>query len=180
MKNAGRIGFWLIALAALGFSAASDAGVPDQAQRTKEFVVMGYVGLQADLRANGGPYLSTLLDLLGALPSEAASVTDQVRALAEQNKNIMVFAEAVTALQRETAERPEASVNLPSGPNVVSGRGLENFLTHLTRATPLNVYLTSGDRLAGVFVEYGTGRLWLRGAARRSVPLKEILAVETR
>jgi hypothetical protein len=162
------------------FGSVNGAVKNDRSLRTREFVVMGYEGIRSELRKGEGPYLRTLMELLEVPATERDRVQENVRAFAEQSPNIMDFADRVAALAFVPADAPgQAAVVLPSGPNIVSGAGLENALAHLTRGTPVTVYLKSGERLKGVVVEYSAGRLWLRGADRRSARSADILALES-
>ena len=162
-------------LAMTGLCAPGDDG----ALRTREFVVMGYYGLRSDLEKGAGTYLDTLMALLGAPDEKRGKVADQVRELSRKHTNIMDFADQVLALRSAAAAPAEPSVPPPAGPNVISGPGLENALSHFTRGEPVTVYLRTGERLKGVFSEFNARRLWIRGAPRRWVGLDEIAAVQT-
>ncbi len=155
--------------------------VDNRAQRTKEFVVMGYEGILFELRSGEGAYLRTLLDLLKTNPDQRTKTIEQTRLLSRTYPNIMDFAEQVMKLHSESAEGAsavETQVLLPEGPNVYSGEKLENALNHLTRGMKITVFSKGGRQFSGRFEEYAVRRLWIKGASRRSFLIDDILAVE--
>ncbi len=172
------ISFLFIGLTAYG---SVRAQADDQIHRTREFVVMGYHGIQMDLGSGKGPYLRTLNDLLRTPAEAEGKITDQLKTLLKTYPNIMDFADQVVLLvASSSASTPVASMKmpLPSGPGVFSGEKLLSALEHLTRGMEITVYLKTGEQLKGMFAEYSARRLWVRGAARRSVFLDDILALE--
>jgi hypothetical protein len=152
----------------------------DQGQRTKEFVVMGYQGIQIDLTSGKGPYLRTLLDLLNTPVDAETKTTAQLKSLLKTHSNIMDFADQVVLLgtKAEEVTKAMAEVPVPSGPGIYTGDKLVNALQHLTRGMAVTVTLKTGEQLKGTFVEYSAKRLWIRGADRRVVSLDDILALE--
>lgn len=148
--------------------------------RAREFVVMGYQGLQLELRSGTGPYLTTLFDLLGIPSDMEAKTTEQLKVLLKANTNIMDFADRVVELGQATRETAQIIANtpVPSGPGIYSGDTLVNALEHLTRGMAITVTLKTGEQLKGLFGEYSGKRLWLRGASKRTVHIDDILAVE--
>ena len=159
--------------------AARSADAGDAAQRTREFAVMGYEGLAADLDQGDGPYVRTLMELLGVAEADRPRTLERVRAVEKANPNIMDFADAVAALQTSTAAAA-AVVPVPSGPATYAGDRLEGALTHLTRGMKVTVYTRDGGRFAGIFDEYAAGRLWVTGGPRRWFRRDDILAVESK
>ena len=51
--------------------------------RTKEFIVMGYEGVIADLPSGDGPYLKTLRELLKATPDQWPKMIEQIRSFSK-------------------------------------------------------------------------------------------------
>jgi hypothetical protein len=148
-------------------------------ERTKGFVVMGYQGIHFELESGEGPYLKTLMDLLRINPDERSKTIATVRQLSETYPNIMDFADNVALLQQDTAaNNKETAVLLPAGPSVYTGEKLENALTHLTRGMEITVFTKGGGQHKGRFEEYGAKRLWLKGAAKKSFRLDDILAID--
>ena len=178
MKRAARTLSFLIALTATSFIAAQS---DDRNQRTREFVVMGYQGLRIELTSGKGPYLRTLMDLLRTPTEAETKTTDQLKALLKIYPNIMDFADQVIMLGVKTEETAKimAEVPVPSGPGIATGDKLVNALEHLTRGMAITVTLKTGEKLKGTYAEYTAKRLWIRGAARRSVHLDDILALES-
>lgn len=151
---------------------------PDASLRARQFVVMGYHGIVLDLERGSGAYLSTLADLLGVPDAEHGALAGEVQALVKAHPNIMDLADRVGDLQRTSRAVVPTALPVPSGPNVRSGTAIEPALRHATRGTPVTVFLHGGESMSGRFVEFQTRRLWLRGASRRSVLLRDIAAVE--
>jgi len=145
--------------------------------RARQFVVMGYLGIRSDLERGSGPYLNTLFDLLGTPASDRSALVEEIRSLAAVHLNIMDFADRVTAIHVSSPAGAASTVPLPSGPTVHSGDSIAGALGQLTRGAPVAVYLHGGEIVEGTFVEYQARRLWLRGASRRSVLLRDIAAV---
>lgn len=152
----------------------------DLSRRTREFVIMGYEGIRAEMKDGAGAYLKTLMELLGARGERQVVITGEVRMLLARFPNIMDFADHVAALQTSGSDfaAVETVVAPPSGPGIFSGADLENALIHLTKGSPVTAYLRSGQRERGTFADYDARKLWIRGASRRSIPLEDILAVD--
>src|SRR5688572_30279336 len=74
----------------------------NDSQRTRQFVVMGYQGITLDLERGGGPYLSTLAELLGIPEGKRGRMAAEVKRLATAHPNIMDFSDQVVALQQST------------------------------------------------------------------------------
>lgn len=167
-------------LTATAVTSLAFAQVENQDLRIKEFVVMGYMGVQVDLKSGKGPYLRTLLDLLNTPTDAEAGTLVQLKSLGKKHSNIMDFADQVVLLGRKTGETAKlmAEVPVPSGPGIYTGEKLVNALEHLTRGMEIGLTLKTGEQLKGTFVDYSMKRLWIRGAARRSVSLDDILALE--
>ena len=165
-------------------AAAGSRGHESAAQRTREFVVMGYEGISYELRTQPGPYLKTLVELLRVNPDQSEKTLGEVRSLARAHSNIMDFADAVAGLQSDaplpaSIEAGGEAVPVPSGPSVYSGDRLENALMHLTRGMTVTVYTKGGGRYDGRFEDYSSRRLWVTGASRRSFPVDDILAIQS-
>ncbi len=178
MKPAIRPALMLLALFSL--STLTYGNDDDCRVRIREFVVMGYQGIQIDLMSGKGPYLRTLLDLL-KIPTDAEKkTTDQLASLGKANLNIMDFADQVVLLGTEVqaSAMAMADVPVPKGPGIYTGEKLMNALEHLARGMGITVTLKTGERLKGMFVDYSARRLWIRGAFRRVVSLDDILALE--
>jgi hypothetical protein len=69
-----------------------------EAQKTKEFIVVGYSSLLNDLRAGKGPYLTSLLSMLQIRQENGDEATKKIRALSEVYTNIPEFADHVVNL----------------------------------------------------------------------------------
>src|SRR4051794_994041 len=88
-----------IAVAFLSLGARAGFGQTDaQKQRVREFVVMGYQGINVELNSKKGPYLTTLMELLGAPSGAETKTRDALMALLKSNPNIMDFADRVAEL----------------------------------------------------------------------------------
>lgn len=176
-----RFGWLLVLVTAVPLAYGIETNGSDRVLRTREFIVMGYAGLRADLQGGSGPYLRTLLDLLGTPDGQKKVVADRARALLSSYPNIMDFADQVVSLRTVTATESspgmETVVPPPTGPGISSGTELENTLLHFTRGRAITVFLRDGRQVKGTFVDYDDRRLWLRGADRRSISLDEIIAV---
>lgn len=152
----------------------------DRRLRLREFVVMGYQGIQLELSSGKGPYVRTLLELLNTPASAEKKTVDQLKSLVKTHPNIMDFADQVALLEGVASAEAAAMANVPvpSGPDVFSGDRLTNALEHLTRGMTIKVTLKTGEQLKGTFTDYVGKRLWIRGAARRTVHRDDILAIE--
>lgn len=140
---------------------------------------MGYQGLLFECRSGKGPYLQTLVELLNTPSDEQKKTMNEICGLSEKHPNIMDFAENVTAYQKGPASI-QAPIPVPEGPGIASGENLENHLNHLTRGTAITVHAKGGGRFEGIFEEYSSRRLWIRGASKRSFHRDDIQAVEIR
>jgi hypothetical protein len=167
-------------LALLTTTALISAHSSDSQPRTREFVVMGYQGIQIDLASGKGPYLRTLLELLQTPADAEIKTIEQLKAAFKTYPNIMDFADQVVLLgtKGEAAAKVMAEVPVPQGSGIYSGDKLVHALEHLTRGMGVKVTLKTGEQLKGTFVEYSAKRLWIRGGTRRAVFLDDILALE--
>lgn len=151
----------------------------DRLERTRQFVVMGYQGIHLELTSRPGPYLKTLLELLETPTDRERKTTEQLKELLKSYPNIMDFADQVVRLQSVVEKEMGAvPVPVPQGPSIYTGEKMVDALEHLTRGMSVTVYLKTGEQLKGTFSEYTSRRLWLRGAARRTIALDDILAVD--
>ncbi len=175
------IGVWCAALVPGAAAAEVDA------LRTKEFLVMGYEGLQHDLASGRGPYVATLMDLLQVPPDRQGAAIARVQSAAASSPNIMDFADRVLAVyvSTGTAARgadtaaPLSSVEaLPAGIALYSGDGLENALRHLGKGMRVTVYLKTGLKVSGAVSDYDAGRLSIRTPAPRTFKRDDIRALE--
>jgi hypothetical protein len=66
-----------------------------QAERVKEFIVLGYTNLQSDLKNGSGQYLSSLLELLNVPTDNHAKAIKTIQTLGNVYPNIMEFANQV-------------------------------------------------------------------------------------
>jgi hypothetical protein len=146
----------------------------DKALRTREFIVMGYQGLMAEIKGESGPYILTLLDLLTIPAEKKEAATRKIYELSKSTSNIMDFADQVIRYRLDMVMGEK-----PIGPTIASDGKLENALFHLTRGMKVTVYLKSGEQLKGTFNDYTNRRLFLRGATKKSVSVDEILAIDT-
>ena len=175
--------FLAVAFIMTAFICRATEGNNDAAQRAKEFVVMGYEGIQFELKAGEGPYLKTLTELLNTKPEDHAQTVAHIRSLSSQFPNIMDFAENVVKLRVEPVGRSmDASVPstppIPIGPSIYSGDKLANALDHMTRGMRITVFVKTGGRFKGRFEEYTLRRLWILGSSRQSFLLDDILAID--
>lgn len=172
--------FVLLGLALLPASGVMAATAADQELRIREFVVMGYHGIELELQSKSGPYLRTLLELMGAPAGAEAKLTGELKGLLKARPNIMDFADQVAALRAASPAQATAPAPrpIPEGKNIYSGDRLVNALEHLTRGMEVRVTLKTGEQLKGRFSEYISKRLWLVGAARKSVSLDDISFIE--
>ena len=164
----------------LGTSMVGRAENGDQANRARQFIVMGYLGIQRELMAGKGPYLKTLLELLGVSSENEGKTLEKLKTIEQSFPNIMDFADHAVALDTGASQPQsiETSIPAPTGPGIYSGEKLENALEHLTRGMAITVTLKSGEQVKGSFADYSQKRLWIRELERRSIPLKDILALE--
>jgi len=159
----------------------------DRRERTKEFLVMGYQGLITELSTQRGPYLNTLLDLLGTDSGQQAQMIGELKVAAKAYPNIMDFTDHVlerylpkTAAPSPLPVPPPSSnlVPLPVNASVYTGESLENALMHLGKGMKVTVYLKNGERVSGTVNEYDARRLWIRTPKARSFKLDEIRGLE--
>jgi len=80
-----------------------------QGDRVKEFVIVGYANLRADLNAGSGQYLTSLLELLGIGGSKRQEKAILLKNLATKYPNVMEFAEQVAALFTTTESNGNTS-----------------------------------------------------------------------
>lgn len=88
---------YMVTLQPITTNAVTDAPQKNQKDRVKEFIVVGYSSIRADLNAGAGQYLSSLLELLNVHPDKRNDATVRLKNLADSNPNIMDFADQVIA-----------------------------------------------------------------------------------
>lgn len=88
---------YLVTLQPVSYNQVTDAPKKTQKDRIREFIVIGYSSLRADLNAGSGQYLSSLLELLNVKDDKRATAIIRLKVLAETNPNIMDFADQVIA-----------------------------------------------------------------------------------
>lgn len=167
----------ILLIAMLMMQPIATSGWAQESLRTKEFAVMGYQGLLLECRSGKGPYLQTLSELLALPADEQRKILAEVCGLIEKYPNIMEFAEKVMAYQKGPVP-VQVSLPLPEGPGVVQGQNLEDHLNHLTRGAHILIHTKGGAQFSGIFEEYASHRVWIRGAAKRSFHLEDIFAIE--
>jgi len=92
-------------MASLQHSAANSidaAGQKNQAERVKDFVVIGYNSLRVDIKNGSGPYLSSLLELLQIPENNCAGAIQTIQTLCDKYPNIVEFASQINTAFPET------------------------------------------------------------------------------
>ncbi len=105
----------LITLCAL-VSAPRVAHSASNAQKVKEFIVLGYRELTSDLKKGGGQYLFTLYDDLRVKPEEQPEALRKIRALSEAYSIIPDFADHVIEMYKDRLDKTEAITPTTSNP----------------------------------------------------------------
>ncbi len=155
------------------------------AERARQFIVMGYQGLVQEVAENRrGAYLNTLIDLLKIPSDQQPQAIEKIEVAAKAYPNIMDFADHVLAQEpllgvlNSTAAVSAAIPALPASATFYTGPGLENALKHLAKGMSVTVYTKSDETVKGKVADYDSRRLWLRTPAMKSFRLQDIQALE--
>ncbi len=89
---------YMVTLDPIGTSHLEGPIAKSEAQKAKEFIVIGYANILNNLRAGQGPYLSSLLTMLKIRQENRDEATKKIRALSEAYTEIPEFADHVVNL----------------------------------------------------------------------------------
>lgn len=89
---------YLVTLQAAGTAPLEGPAAKSDAQKAKEFIVIGYGNLLNDLSAGEGSHLSSLFTMLDVPEENRGEAVQKIRALSEEYKEIPEFADQVIAL----------------------------------------------------------------------------------
>lgn len=89
---------YMITLEPAGTGRIDGPAMKNEAQKAKEFIVVGYANLLNDLRAGSGPHLSSLLTMLQIPQENKDDATKKIRSLSEVYTEIPEFADHVISL----------------------------------------------------------------------------------
>lgn len=89
---------YMVTLQTEGATAVEGSPAKSDAQKTKEFIVMGYTNLLNDLSAGEGPHLSSLFTMLQMPEEKKEEAVQKIKSLSEEYKEIPQFADEVITL----------------------------------------------------------------------------------